>query len=126
MADKEAPKQVDAEEPRSELKPEGPVMPNKEAIEAFKDKYGALEMRYIGGDGFIFRRLTTTEHQLMNNDPDFANQTPEDARVELIKRLLVWPKYDSYDWDKGAGVAITLEDCMLQFSGFVASSPIKL
>jgi len=106
--------------------PEFKGLPSDEEIAALKDKFGDLEMVEVGGDIYIYRRITRPEHRLM-----IQNQVPEtveDADEEIVKRFLVWPDFESIDWDaKGAGVIPTLSQFIMRFSGFIASSnPIKL
>jgi len=109
-----------------EVSPALAGLPSDQEITALKDKFGDLEMVEVGGDIYIYRRITRPEHRLMIQDQIL--EKAEDADEEIVKRFLVWPEFDSVDWDgKGAGVIPTLSQFIMRFSGFIASSnPVKL
>ena len=130
MSDKEQVQETANQEPTEavEVDPSLPIFPGGPSelqIDAWKEKYGSIEMIEVGGEIFIYRQLGRSEHKALLAAGIFNDEDTDEATV---KTLLVSPKYEDVDWDKqGAGVIPTLAQAIMRLSGFTAAAaPMKL
>ena len=102
-----------------------PGGPTTEQIENWKTEFKTIEMLPVGGSYFIYRQITRIEHMTLAQTGVFDG---EDADEQMIKTLLLFPKYSDVNWDdEGAGTMSTLSNAMLRLSGFQAEGvPVKL
>jgi len=94
--------------------------PGKDKIEAWKKEFGYLEWMAFDDEVFVYRSINRSEYRrIFTQSPPTALAEMESfVEEEIIKAALLFPAYDTIDWEKRAGLQRTLSDNIMRLSGF--------